>query len=243
MKDYNEVVEQRFDQQSGDKPSIYSADQPIGIYSRKIMFTALNRSIDFIREQLGDLQMLKLLDVGCGNGEMLDVMVKQGFQPNNAMGFDLSTNRIAYARQRYPSYHFDRADITQKLPTEEKFEVLSSFDLFSHLSTESQLLDGLRNVHKVLKDDGVFLWYDIASADHFSSPSGADTWGFNKSQMVQLAAQAGFKPIYYEPLFRNFFNRYHSVYQAGRVPHGLLRILEKVIPGRPGNHLFVFAKA
>ncbi|OFZ38139.1 MAG: hypothetical protein A3D92_00705 [Bacteroidetes bacterium RIFCSPHIGHO2_02_FULL_44_7] len=242
MKDYKQVVKERFDRENMDQPSIYAPDQPIGIYSRKILFRALHEMLEAAILPKGPLDTLRLLDVGCGNGEMLEFMMNEGFSQEHLAGVDFSSVRIEKAKGKFPNIHFDVADITLPLPFNEVFDVVTAFDLFSHLSNEKQLLAGLKSVSDVLPMDGLFLWYDIAALDHFGSPHGADSWGFSKAQMIDLANRSGFEVVHYKGIFRNFFNRYHSLYQAKRVSHSVLRVLEKLLPGRPGNHIFVFVK-
>ena len=58
-----------------------------------------------------------------------------------------------------------------------------------------------------------------------------------------MAREAGLEPIYYSALFKAFFNKYHSVYQAKRLPAFLLQFLEKILSGTPGNMLLVLKKA
>lgn len=242
MKDYKQVVSERFDQENTDQPSMYAPDQPIGIYSRKVLFRALHEVIEASILQKGPLNTLRLLDVGCGNGEMLEFMMTEGFSQEHLAGVDFSSARIERAKAKYPNVHLDVADITLPLPFNEPFDVVAAFDLFSHLSDEGQLRAGLKSVSDVLPTGGLFLWYDIAALDHYGSPAGADSWGFSKAQMLDLATRAGFELVAYKGIFRNFFNRYHSLYQARRVSHSVLRVLEKLLPGIPGNHIIVFVK-
>lgn len=242
MKDYKQVVSDRFDQENMDQPSMYAPDQPIGIYSRKILFRALHETIEAAILPKGPLNTVRLLDVGCGNGEMLEFMLKEGFSEEQLAGLDFSSVRIERAKAKYPNMRFEVADITLPLPFNELFDVVAAFDLFSHLSDENQLLAGLKSVSDVLPTGGLFLWYDIAALDHYGSPEGADSWGFSKAQMIDLATRSGFELVQYKGIFRNFFNRYHSLYQARRVSHSVLRVLEKLLPGMPGNHIFVFVK-
>jgi cyclopropane fatty-acyl-phospholipid synthase-like methyltransferase len=123
-----------------------------------------------------------------------------------------------------------------------KFNLITSFDLFSHISSKEELILGLKNINKSLTDNGVFLWYDIYSKDHFNAPFNSESWGFSIEQMKDLASEAGFEIKSTNLLFKKFLGRYHSVYQAHRIPIGLLQMLEKIIPGTPGNVLLVLKK-
>ena len=60
--------------------------------------------------------------------------------------------------------------------------------------------------------------------------------------MINLAQKAGFELVYYRPFFKLFFNKYHSVYQVKRFPPIMVRIMEKILPGSPGNMLMILRK-
>lgn len=246
MKDYKEVVAERYDQEQDTASSIYAPDQPVGKYTREVLFSGLHAFLRWYRSVPmatgnGDLADKRLLDVGCGSGEMLHFFVEAGFPAVHATGLDLSETRINKARQLFPDLTFVCADGVQ-FDLEQQFDLITAFDVLSHLPTKEEILQALATISRHLGDNGLFLWYDIYSEDHFNSPENADSWGFSKQQMIDLAREAGFEPVYYKSFFKLLLNRYHSAYQVRRFPVGLVKLLEKVLPGIPGNSLLVLKK-
>lgn len=242
MKDYKIVVNERFDEEKDMSSSIYAPNHPIGKYSREVLFSGLHKFLVEYSFHLKNLSEIKLLDVGCGSGGMIEYFVSKGFLPANCYGVDLSASRISAAQQLLPNVNFICGDALNQQFTSFQFDFITSFDLYSHITREDQIIEGLKNVNKSLAKNGVFLWYDIYSKDHFNAPQNVDSWGFNKQQMIQLAQNAGFEVISTYSFFKKFFGRYHSIYQAHRIPATLLKILEKVLPGTPGNLMLVLKK-
>lgn len=242
MKDYKEVVSERFDKEKEISDSIYSPSHPIGKYLRSTLFKGLDAILEKHYRRKSELSEMKLLDVGCGVGGMLNYFNQKGFRNENMIGIDLSENRIEKAKLEYPQVAFKVADVLTMNLDEKKFDLITSFDLFSHLKSKVELLEGLKNVREHLDDTGIFLWYDIFSSDHFSPIDNADSWGFNKRQMIDLSKEAGFELISYKTFFKKFFGKYNSVYQAKRISPAILKFLEKILPGSPGNHLVILKK-
>lgn len=237
MKDYKEVVTERFDRDAGDL-GIYAPTHPIGRYIANTLFNELDQSIQQLEL---DKSSAYAVDLGCGEGAVLEKLISFGFREEQLGGVDLSSKRIEAAQKRLPGVSFTTADIVH-YDLEKKADLILCFDVLSHLDQREDILSVLRAIHRNLNDGGSFIWYDIYSADHFSSPENADSWGFNKKQMIDLAQECGLNLVAEKALFRNFFNRYHSVYQAKRLPHGLLSTLEKILPGSPGNLMLSFRK-
>ena len=173
---------------------------------------------------------------------MIEYFVSQGFSPQNCFGIDLSASRISAAQQLLPTVNFICGDALNLNVPNVSFDLITSFDLYSHINKEHEIIAGLKNVHRNLATDGVFLWYDIYSKDHFKAPQNADSWGFNKQQMFKLAQNAGFEVTATFSFFKKFFGRYHSIYQAHRIPSPILTLLEKVLPGSPGNLMIILKK-
>jgi len=242
MKNYQDVINDRFDSEIDNNNSIYSPNHPIGKYVRKILFNGLNIFLLEYSQKHGALNTKKILDVGCGDGGMLDFFISSGFSSQKLTGIDLSINRIKRAQKQFNEVEFILADITTLNLNGKKYDLVTAFDLFSHLTSKEQILNSLSNVYNHLEDDGLFLWYDIYSKDHFSPAKHADSWGFSKEQMIGLSEESGFEMVHYKTFFKNFFNRYHSIYQVKRLTPGLVNILEAILPGMPGNIMIVFTK-
>lgn len=243
MQNYNDVVNNRFNKENDALNSIYSPAHPIGKYIRKILFKGLTIFLNKYSKEYNGLKNKTLLDVGCGNGGMLDFFISKGFLPQNTFGVDLSEKRINRAKLNINGATFMVADILKLNLDEQKFDVVTSFDLFSHLKSKEQIIQGLSNVYNHLDENGIFLWYDIYTKDHFAAPDNVESWGFNKEQMISFSKESGFECVYYyETFFKSFFNRYHSIYQVKRLTSFIVRILEIILPGRPGNIMIIFKK-
>ena len=242
MKEYTDVVYNRFNKENEATTSIYSAYHPIGRYSRKILFKGLNKILADFEANKKPLSEIMLLDVGCGRGGMIEYFISKGFQPANCYGVDLSVTRFSKAKQQFPEVNFICGDALDQHFTTLQFDLITSFDLYSHFTTTEQILKGLQNANKSLAENGTFLWYDIYSKDHFKAPINSESWGFNLQQMKELAKAAGFEVISTQPFFKKFFGRYHSIYQAHRIPSSVLQLLESILPGTPGNILLVLKK-
>lgn len=240
MKDYHEVVEKRYNTESEN--SIYAPDKPIGKYTRSRIFPCLRNLLKNNVSSKEDYSGKSLLDVGCGNGGMISFFSDTGFEQKNITGIDLSETRIEKAKSLVPHANF-LVENGLSFKLDKDFDVITSFDMFSHIITEAEIVKGLKNIREHLADDGVFLWYDIFSKDHFSSPSATESWGYSIEQMQKLGEKSGFVRIDQKTLFKVFFGKYNSVYQVRRFPVWLVKLMEKLLPGTPGNVAMVFRKS
>lgn len=110
---------------------------------------------EFIQRVLalaGNLAGLKILDVGCGKGELLAEIAAR-YAPRDLYGADFSTARVRDASRRVGlKVTLVEADIQKGLPfCEAVFDRIFCTDTLEHLKDPAR---GLREIGRVLKTDG-----------------------------------------------------------------------------------------
>lgn len=119
---------------------------------------ALRRVADRLPCPLGEASML---DVGCGSGSLLGTFASWGARPDRLAGVDLMADRIATARQQLPGIHFEVVN-AERLPFDDaRFDIVSTFTVFSSLLDRGMATRVAHEVARVLKPGGVVLWYDL----------------------------------------------------------------------------------
>jgi 2-polyprenyl-3-methyl-5-hydroxy-6-metoxy-1,4-benzoquinol methylase len=82
-----------------------------------------------------------ILDLGCGNGHLVNHLIKQGY---NAYGTDASKNGITVARQEHPDRFFVQDLSTGQLPDELRalqFDTIISTEVIEHLYDPEGFID------------------------------------------------------------------------------------------------------
>ncbi len=112
--------------------------------------TSDNKYIDAF---LHDLDGIKILDVGCGNGRDCKYISEQGFDVN---GIDLSAGMLAIAKEKVPNGKFEVMDIASITYPENSYDgIISNCSLF-HIPSE-ELPQTLESFARVLKPNGKLL--------------------------------------------------------------------------------------
>ena len=136
----------------------------------------------FHRAGWEDLSRLRVLDVGCGNGNWLRQLYAWGARPANLHGVDLLPDRIALARQLAPEIDY-RVGSGWQLPFED-----ASLDLVTaHTVFSSILMPGAREqlateMTRVLSTRGRLLIFDF----RISRPGNHDTIGIRQREICRL---------------------------------------------------------
>ena len=102
-----------------------------------------------IKEIIGDVNGLKVLDAGCGDGSLSSELKSLGA---DTYAFDGSEKFIEIAKNKYPSVPFKVCDIKKTLPYENSFFdiVVSSLVLMDIDNIEPFLSES----HRILKENG-----------------------------------------------------------------------------------------
>lgn len=154
---------------------------------REVILTLLN---DCVRSLRGDgHQSLKILDIGCGTGMLLEDLKGLG----TAAGLDFSPVALDYCRKRNLS-DLGRADVEHLPIRDNSIDVLTALDLVEHVSDDARLLS---EIHRVLSPGGIaimsvpahkVLWsaHDVA-LHHFRR--------YDKGDFRKLVTQGGLEPL------------------------------------------------
>jgi len=103
--------------------------------------------------KLPDLKGKRVLCVGCGTGEECEYLQAQGAQ--EVFGVDVSEGLIKYAQQSYPSIKFQVMDMEKIDLPDNSFDFIYSSLVLHYVSPWTT---ALTEIHRVLKDDGTFLF-------------------------------------------------------------------------------------
>lgn len=97
-----------------------------------------------------------VLDIGCGTGRTTYPLYKLGF---DVLGIDISEPMIEEAMTKFPDIDFEVGDACKLRFENETFDyVLFSFNGIDHIYPEQNRLKALREIHRILKPNGVFIF-------------------------------------------------------------------------------------
>jgi len=141
----------------------------------------------------------RILDFGCGLGDALDILAKH-FQVTDAIGIDISSTMIAYAKKEYPEYTFIHGSI-EKLKNI-RVDLAIFFDVLEHLEDIPGILKLAKNSANYI---GIKIplekpWLvSILNSLHLKERksrlynSEGHLYEFNRSEVEAILKQAGLK--------------------------------------------------
>lgn len=103
----------------------------------------------YIDEFIASLAGKKVLDIGCGAGQITDYLTQRGI---GVIGIDFSEELLKIAKQNFPNSKFILADICD-YEQKEQVDGIITKDVLFHLSDEN-LIQVLQKFRKMLKPNG-----------------------------------------------------------------------------------------
>ncbi|GIV75271.1 MULTISPECIES: class I SAM-dependent methyltransferase [Caldilinea] len=143
--------------------------------------------------QLLPLIYFKILDIGCGNGDVLATFLNWGALPQNLFGIDLLENRINSAKQRHPSFHFTQGNAECIPYPDLYFNFVIFFTVFSSILDPRMRMNIAKEADRILKPGGRIIWYDF----RYRNPKNHYTQPMGRKQIAELfpSYQVELKPI------------------------------------------------
>jgi len=96
----------------------------------------------------------KILDLGCGNGRLFDVLNEKKV---DYIGIDASSSIIDKARINYPNAEFKLGDMANLDFPDENFDAVFAVASFHHIPDKKLRNHVLSEVNRVLKPKGIFI--------------------------------------------------------------------------------------
>ncbi|MDR3491431.1 MAG: class I SAM-dependent methyltransferase [Gammaproteobacteria bacterium] len=182
-----------------------------------------------IGKQLGLNNQSRVLDLGCGDGTLANIVLSKHFKTID--GFDLSAAGIKRAQQLAPhkNMRFTTCDITKmdysSLP---KYDGAYLWGILHHVKDATpSILQNLRSTTKkivVLEPNGNNILRKILERTSAYKTAGEDS--FKTKQMEEIFKQAGFRPVVWHRL--NLFPNF-----TPKVVFQLLKHFEPVVEHTP----------
>ncbi len=134
------------------------------------------------RAGLSSLSGLRILDLGCGRGTTLRLLLEYGADPDLPFGIDLMEDPIQEARALSPNIHFSSGSATRLPFADASFDLVLQFLLFTSVLSDAARGRIAQEISRVLSPGAHFLWYDFA----FNNPRNPDVRGIRLSEIRRL---------------------------------------------------------
>ena len=140
----------------------------------------------------------KCIDLGCGPGQTTKFLSDNGFK--DIIGTDISDGMIAKAKELFSTLNFEVADMLKLQYSDKTFSSAIAFYAIVHF-TQAQLKIAFKEIHRVLKDKGQFLFSfhigdEVIRNTNFLDAGGEiDFYFFETETILELLKEAGFKTI------------------------------------------------
>jgi 2-polyprenyl-3-methyl-5-hydroxy-6-metoxy-1,4-benzoquinol methylase len=140
---------------------------------------------------------IKLLDIGCGFGSLINLFKKEGY--STLKGIDLSESQVKIAHDFGMINEIESTDISTYLADKENyFDVITGIDIIEHFSKD-ELIELLNTIKKSLRSGGIAIFrtpnIDAPFATVFANGDFTHENYMNSSSATQLCLSMGFTNI------------------------------------------------
>ncbi len=164
-----------------EKSFIYSWKDPSALY---IEYRKKYYWIKAFRyASINNFSAMEVLDVGCGTGTWLRMLMEWGVPAHKLHGVDLLEDRISMARSISPPETGLRVSNSWPLPySDDSMDLCSASTVFSSVLNEDARRTLGKEMERVVKPRGWIMVFDYA----FSSPGNKNTSGINKNEICRI---------------------------------------------------------
>jgi len=143
-----------------------------------------DRKLEQLLQRAGFLPLgnRRILDVGCGTGEILARFEAWGARPENLFGVDLLADRIRRAKENFPKMTFQEAN-AEGLPFANGFfDLVALFTVFTSIRDHQMARNVSREINRILRSGGAVVWYDF----RMNNPFNPQVRGISRAGVLRL---------------------------------------------------------
>lgn len=135
----------------------------------------------FRSQGLYSLSTFRILDIGCGNGNMLRQFLQWEARPENLAGIELRPEPVNYALSLNPNLDIRCASATELPWPDKSFDVVCQHTVFSSILDLEMKAKIASEMLRVVSEKGLILWYDF-----WLNPTNPLTRGIRPAEIKQL---------------------------------------------------------
>ena len=154
----------------------------INIGNKKINFELEYEIKNILEEKQINVTNKTILDVGCASGQKLKILTQLGFDKSNIYGIDIRKESIKKAILKSPESHFSMMDARKILYSNDKFDFINVFTLFSSVISQNNRRKVVKEISRVLKPKGYIIYYDL----RYNNPLNTNTKSMTEKNINSL---------------------------------------------------------
>jgi len=161
------------------------ADRNSLLNNPEVLFQSLARDAAMVRALRWikpDPQSTRVLDVGCGDGDSVWILLRLGFQPANLFGVDIQEDKILRAKATNPLVKFEFADATSLAFDDNTFDMAMESMMFLQLTEDDIARRIAAEMIRVTKPGGTLLVSDW----RYSKPGSEEFKGVSPRRIADL---------------------------------------------------------
>lgn len=128
------------------------------------------------------LSGLRMLDVGCGTGDLLLDLIRYGARPEHLSGLDLMADRVSMAQVRLPTVALCVGDAASLPHPSQRFDIVFQMAMLSSVLDDQVRRQIAAELLRVCAVDGLIVWYDLAR----DSPRNPTVRGIGPAELARL---------------------------------------------------------
>lgn len=134
-----------------------------------------------------DLSQLDFVEIGCGHGNNLRLMIHWGFEPTRVLGNELLAERLEYTRHRVPSQcRLISGDALKLDIAAESIDIVMASTVFSSILDDDFRSKLAEHMWNWVRPGGGVLWYDLM----VNNPKNPDVRRVTSRELSRLFPEA-----------------------------------------------------